>query len=270
MEPLAPDFNIFDYAIGFDHISFPDAVAGNRYYRYPLCLYHIERALKTTQGLTLSEAKEVLSAKKYFCNFLYGHCSAKGEREQLLDTIQSYRRVESAGSFMNNMPDGTIIPYSEKKIDFLKLCKFTIACESVSYPGFITEKIINPFYGNSIPIYYGNPLSALEFNSEAIINCHDYSSFEDVLQRVIEVDQNDELYLRMLMMPKFASEDYLQNMYDGLKEFLWNIVSQSPDTAYRRLKYYIQTEHENQLNEYRRFHTSILYRVHRKLRPKNG
>lgn len=268
-EPLVPDFNLFDYAIGFDHLSFPDIAVGNRYYRYPLCLYHIERVLESTQGLTLEQAKDALAAKKYFCNFLYGHRSAKGERELLLQTVQTYQRVESAGSFLNNMPDGTVIPYSEKKIDFLKLCKFTIACESISYPGFITEKIINPFYGNSIPIYYGNPLSALEFNSEAIINCHDFPDFDSALQRVIEVDQNDELYLRMLMMPKFASEDYLKKMYDGLKDFLWSIVSQPPNTAYRRLRHYIQAEHEHRLDEYRRFHTSIFYRIHRKLRPKD-
>lgn len=265
-EPLAPDFNVFDYAIGFDSIFFPGADGKNRFYRYPLCFNQIARVRKHTQGLTRQEAEARLAEKKYFCNFIYGHRSAHGEREALLDLIQKYKRVESAGSFLNNMPDGKIVPYTEEKMEFLKQCKFTIACESISYPGFITEKIMNPFYSDSIPIYYGNPWSSTEFNSRAIINCHDYPDWQSVLDRVIEVDRNDELYIQMLMEPRFAKEHYLEEIYQGLKDFLYDICSQDKETAYRRMRHYIQAEHESYLNEYRKFHKTILYRLHKKIR----
>ena len=163
------------------------------------------------------------------------------------------------------MPDGTIVPYSEKKMEFLKLCKFTISCESISYPGFVTEKLANPLCYGSVPIYYGNPLVSKEFNPEAMINLHEYPSFEE---RVIEADRNDELYIRMLMAPRFVSENYMNCMYLGLKDFLFSIFSQGPEEAYRRLRFYIQQEHENRLDEYRRFSASPEYKLFNMLHPK--
>lgn len=267
-EPLVPDFNLFDYAIGFDYLSFPDQESGNRYYRYPLCFYNYKRLKKHIYGMSFEEAKNVLAQKQYFCNFLYGHQSAKGERERIFHALEQYKRVESAGSFLNNMPDGLIIPYSEKKMDFLKLCKFTIACESISYPGFVTEKLINPFYSDSVPIYYGNRLVNKEFNDNAMINLHQFSSLEEGMEKVIEVDQNDALFIQMLMEPKLISSNYLDNLLLGLKEFLFSIVSQMPEQAYRRMRFYIQKEHESYLNEYRKFSKSVEYRIYKKIHPK--
>ena len=218
--------------------------------------------------MSFDEAKKILSQKKYFCNFLYGHQSAKGEREHIFHALEKYKRVESAGSFLNNMPDGLVIPYSEKKMDFLKLCKFTIACESISYPGFVTEKLINPFYSDSIPIYYGNRLVNQEFNERAMINLHQFSSIEEGLEKVIEVDQDDTLFIQMLMEPKLIAPDYLDNLFVGLKEFLFSIFSQTPEQAFRRMRFYIQKEHESFLKEYKQFHNSLEYRIYKKRKSK--
>lgn len=267
-EPLSADFNIFDYAITFDNLTCLDKDGNNRHFRYPLCLYNYKRAKENSGGLTYEEAKKELAEKKYFCNFLYGHRSAYGEREQIFSLLEKYKRVESAGSFMNNMPDGHIVPYSEEKMKFLKQCKFTIAFESISHPGFITEKIINPFYSNSIPIYYGNPFCENEFNSKAIINCHEYANFEEVVERVKEIDNNDELYINMLMEHKFVTETYLDELYNSLKSFLWRIFSQEKESAYRRLRHYIAKEHETNLNGFNGFYNSKLYKIHRKFSKK--
>ena len=264
-EPLAPDFNVFDYAIGFDSVFYADGKSENRYYRYPFCFYDFEWVKKNTLGMSYDKAKETLAKKKYFCSFLYGHRSAKGERERVFSLLQEYKRVESAGSFMNNMPDGKIIPYSDKKIEFLKECKFTVAVESISYPGFITEKIRDPFIGQSVPIYYGNPLSLSEFNPEAMINLHAYDSFEEGIEKVIEIDKDDEKYIKMLMAPKMISESYMDDLYNGLKEFLIRIFSQDKEHAYRRMREYIQAEHDWHLEEYNYFHKALMFRVWLKL-----
>ena len=251
-EPLSPDFSVFDYAIGFDHIDFPDAYGESRYYRYPFCFYHFDRVKKFSGGMPYSEAREALEQKVYFCNFIYGHPSARGEREAIFETLQKYKRVEAAGSFLNNMPEGKAVPFSEKKIDFQRKCKFSIACESICYPGFVTEKIIDPMRAHSVPVYYGNPLVEKEFNPEAMINLGSFSSFEEGIDKVIEADQNDEIYLRMLMAPKLISEDYLDQLYEGLKHFLFHIFDQEKDEAYRRLRFYVQKHHEACLQEYSR------------------
>lgn len=263
-EPLSPDFNVFDYAISFENLTCLDRYGNDRHFRYPLCLFNHKRVKEHSYGLSYEYAKKELEEKRYFCNFIYGHKSAYGEREQIFSLLQKYKRVESAGSFMNNMPNNNIIPYSEEKMKFLKQCKFTIAFESISHPGFITEKIINPFYSNSIPIYYGNPLCNNEFNPKAIINCHEFNSFEEAVERVIEIDKNDELYINMLMEHKFITNTYIDDMYKALKSFLWRIFSQEKDDAYRRLRHYIAKEHETNLKNYNNIHDTFLFKIQHK------
>lgn len=54
---------------------------------------------------------------------------------------------------------------------------------------------------DTIPIYWGNPLASLDFNPKAFINCHDYSSFDEVIELVKEIDRNDTLYKEYLNQP---------------------------------------------------------------------
>ena len=60
-EAITPDFNVYDYAIGFDHIDF-----GDRYLCYPLCLIN-EDTLKKVRNKHLRDDSDILERKK-FCN----------------------------------------------------------------------------------------------------------------------------------------------------------------------------------------------------------
>lgn len=258
-EPLCPDFNVFDYAIGFDRIEF-----GDRCFRYPYGLYNIQKA-EHCIPLTREDAEKALREKEFFCNFIYGHKSAYGERERLLETLSKYKRVECAGTLCNNMNDGKTVTYSGDKIDFVRRCKFTIACDSVAHPGFVTEKIRDAFIGNSIPIYFGDPYIAEEYNTKAFINCRDFDSFEAVLERVKELDQDDEQYMQMLMEQKYKDADYVEKKRKELEHFLYNIFSQEPKQAYRRLRFYASKYHEDYMNEYRKLSDSKVYKIYKRL-----
>ena len=261
-EPFSPDFNVFDYAIGFDLLELKDEKGIDRYYRFPYCFYD-EMGLgiqRLSQGLTREEAKDALQAKKYFCNFIYSHPSARGEREAIFNLLCQYRRIESAGSFLNNMPEGVVVPRT-KKAEFLKASKFTISCESVVHPGFVTEKISDAFCANSIPIYFGSSYVKKEFNKDAFVCLGDYNTIEEGIEKVIEIDQNDEKYISMLMQPKLITEDYYNNMYQGLRSFLFSIFDQNKEDAYRRLGFYVQKHHEQRLYEYAQLYNCPEYRV---------
>ena len=262
-EPLSPDFNVFDYAIGMEHMSLPDAAGNNRYFRLPLCFDREEGIVPFPPALTRSQAEEVLRKKKYFCNFIYGHRSAMGQREAILEEIQKYKRVESAGSFLNNMYDGRVIPFSKEKLEFLRDCKFTIACESIRYPGFVTEKIADPFFSNSVPVYYGDPLVETEFNPEAMIHLGAFSTLEEGIEKVKEVDQDDEQYLKMLMAPKLKSEGYIDELKNNLRQFLFAIFDQEKEEAYRRLQFYAPKTHGDRLKEYYELCNSPWYQTWR-------
>ena len=47
----------------------------------------------------------------------------------------------------------------------------------------------------SIPIYWGNIRIGEDFNNNSFINWHDYGNDEDCIKRIIEVDNNDSLYM---------------------------------------------------------------------------
>jgi hypothetical protein len=79
--------------------------------------------------------------------------------------------------------------------------KFSIVFENASHPGYTTEKILNAFLANTVPIYWGNPLVSQDFNPKAMINCHDFESFEWVVEAIRELDQDDARYLQMLSEP---------------------------------------------------------------------
>jgi len=239
-EPFSPDFNQFDYAVGFDDISF-----GDRYYRYPLFLQDD----RTGKGLSYEEAKRIYDQKEHFCNFIYGHPSKLGAREKLLELLSQYKRVDSVGRYLNNMQDYSVPVRNSEKIDFIRKSKFTIACDSVSYPGFTTEKLTDAMDGDSIPIYAGNPDVAKEFNTKSFINCADYDSWEDVVNRVIELDNNEEEYIKMLMEPKYVEDGYHQRKNRELEEFFVHIFSQEPEKARRRHSDYCAKWQEDYLRD---------------------
>ncbi|KAA0444633.1 MAG: hypothetical protein FXV80_03845, partial [Candidatus Thioglobus sp.] len=125
--------------------------------------------------------------------------------------LSAYKPVDSGGKVLNNL--GYCVSKLDKKTDFLSQYKFSIAFENESYPGYTTEKIIFPLLAYSIPIYWGNPLIDKDFNSKAFINCHDYDNFDEVIEHIKEVDNDDILYKRYLSEPIFVD----------------NIISQSAD-----------------------------------------
>ena len=76
-----------------------------------------------------------------------------------------------------------------------------------------------------------------------------------------QIDQSDEQYISMLMAPKLISEDYLDKLYEGLKEFLFRIFDQDRDDAYRRLRFYVQKHHEDCQREYMQIYNSPEYHI---------
>lgn len=91
----------------------------------------------------------------------------------------------------------------------MKTRKFHLAFENSSYPGYVTEKILQAFYARTVPIYWGSPCVDLDFNPDAFINWHDYKNDKKFLERIIEVDNDEKLYHNMLNQPMFRNNKFL-------------------------------------------------------------
>lgn len=248
-ENLSPDFTVFDYVIGFDFLDF-----GDRYFRLPFSFYFDNAKAWIPDRLSLSEAKKILSEKKYFCNFIYGHPSSNGMRERLFTELKDYKPVISPGRYLNNQ-NTSGCSWAEKK-DFLAQSKFTIAGDSIEYPGFFTEKIIDPLMKHSIPIYFGNPLIYKDISEKSFVWCKftNDKDIRDTIEQVKYLDTHDEAYLEMLMQCPLPREEYLIDKYKELEKFLVNIFSQEKEKAYRRVRYFCADLHESYLREYMQKH----------------
>jgi len=181
-----PDFTACDYAFSFDHLDDP------RHYRLPLyVLYFDVGELVKTEF----DPRVVLAEKTSFCNFIYSNPRCL-KRNRFFQKLSKYKRVDSGGRFLNNI-GGPV----QDKAAFMRRYKFTIAFENQSAAGYTTEKLVEPMRVNSIPIYWGNPLVHLDFNARSFLNYHDAGSDEALIERIIEVDRDDDLYFDYLRQP---------------------------------------------------------------------
>ena len=83
------------------------------------------------------------------------------------------------------MPGGQLVDWLDgSKTELQRKCKFTLCFESTCHYGFVTEKIMDAFYADTIPVYYGSPTVTDIFNRDAFINCGDYPSFDAAIERI--------------------------------------------------------------------------------------
>lgn len=234
-ENYIPDFNLIDYSICPYPISF-----GDRNFCLPVCVWprnHWQSLASKPRSRETAEA--LLKEKTLFANFIASHESENNIRGDFFKKLCAYKRVESPGSYLNNMPQGQTVDFhDESKTDFQRKCKFTLCFESTNHYGFVTEKIMDAFYADTIPVYYGSPTVTEIFNRNAFLNAADYPSFDDLLQRIIQLDMDDEAYLSMLSQPILVDPGYPARLEQELGDYIRHIFDQTPEQAYRRSRVY--------------------------------
>ncbi len=186
-EARPPRFQECDFAFSFDHMPYED-----RQYRLPL---YALGAIESLEGDPPQDPHRILDQKKHFCAFLYSNHRCD-QRNQLFRMLSSYRPVRAGGKLFNNV-GGRV----EDKLEFYRECKFVISFENVSYRGYTTEKLTDALLAESLPIYWGNDWVGRDFNTRRFINFHDFSSMEDLVQHVIDVDSDDSKYMDYLQQP---------------------------------------------------------------------
>ena len=232
LEAISPDFNIFDYAITNDL----DLSYGNRAMRMRYSLTSDE-VHDFDAPRDMAQARGWLKEKTDFCNFIYSNAQAHPLRDQLFHKICEYRLVHSLGRHLRNTaPPAHISSDILGSIDLKRPYKFSIACENATFRGYTTEKLLTSFQAKTIPIYWGNPEVAREYNPKAFINCHDYENFDQVLEEVKRIDQDDDLWCQMISQPPCTKEQIIQREQDraALRSFLSSFLLANPDQALRR------------------------------------
>lgn len=187
-ENARPNFFECDYALAFDHYH------RERHLRLP---YYAVTLEADDLVMPTKSAEEILAEKTEFCNFVFSNPYCH-RRNEFFRKLSQYKPVDSGGRHWNNI--GKPI---ENKLDFQRKYKFSIAFENSAYPGYLTEKLPEAVIAQTLPIYWGDAEVERDFNPRRFLNYQDFGSDEALIERVIELDQDDEKYLEYMREPMF-------------------------------------------------------------------
>jgi hypothetical protein len=213
-----PDYNECDWSFSFDYSDNP------KNYRLPLYALFADMKELTKPR----DAEKLLNDKENFCCFIYSNPGAK-KRKDFYSRLSEYKFIHSAGRYMNNI-GGPLPGFEKEKRAYIRKFKFTFAFENSSYPGYTTEKLLDPLLCGSIPLYWGNKLAFKDFNPKSFLNYHDCSGDEEFIEKIIQYDNDKNLYLEMLSEPPFEN--------NKINEFVDN------NNILNRLKYIIESNIE--------------------------
>ena len=235
-ENFFPDFNIFDYAIGFESLNL-----GDRYFRYTVTEADFCEDIQKLGRRQEMWGNEPFSRK--FCatvvsNGLY----ADPFRDEFFEKLCDYKMVDSGGSHMNNIGNVKV----PEKIPFLSNYKFSLAFENSSTSGYCTEKLIQSFAAGTIPIYWGDYSLIDGYNIESFIFIESKTDVDLAINKIIEIDNNENEYMKMLRAPIFMDPNIYEKRKEELTKWLIDIIENSFMGQYRRNKYgYIQVYSQN-------------------------
>lgn len=211
-ENMSPDFNECDYAMAFDHITF-----GDRYLRLPL-FYTFSSFEQLKQRTCLKRTQEELLNRK-FCSYVVSNKNGDIIRNRFYKLLNEYKKIDCGGQLYNNV-GGPVA----NKLNFISEYKFNISFENSKVYGYTTEKLMESFVSETLPIYWGNPLVGQDFNIKSFINVHDFNSLEDAVDYVIKVDNDENLYLSYFCKSNVIDEfgekweehfvDFCRNIFD--------------------------------------------------------
>ena len=190
-----PNLSIADLSISFSKVN------DIRNYRYPL--YSLYFDLKKL--LNKPDAETIFLQKKKFCCFVVSNENCP-TRNKFFHQLSRYKKVDSRGKYLNNIG----APVKDKKT-FISDYKFVLSFENKSYPGYVTEKIVEPMIVNSIPIYWGDPYINNDFNSKSFVNINDFKSIKQAINYIIELDNDDRLYKKLMTEPWFTNNQLNEN-----------------------------------------------------------
>lgn len=215
-ENVRPNWLECDHAISFDHENSP------RHYRLPLYVlemwaitkdnnpfgdrpfnYLVEKPIDLEFEWEYKHEKNLPMIAYVQSN---PHCSI---RTRFVEFINNYHQLDAAGPHMNN--NTFVIPRDrELKIQFYHKHAFGMAFENGSYPGYVTEKLIDAYYSNTIPLYWGSNKVQQDFNPRSFLNLNDFRiseqgyDFHAFWNECTNIWDNKNRYLDILGQPAFT------------------------------------------------------------------
>ena len=188
-ENLRPPMDhIFDGTLSYDQ----DTYSGTNHYM-PYWYQHagffgksfVPRVGKYSNTEILLSPRSLSKKQKFACAFIR---NLDPVRLRLFEKLRQFGEVDLYGQkFNSNVPE---------KYEVAKNYKYQVCLENDLYPGYVTEKLIESFLCDNVPIYWGDFGKDESINRSGIINLKDFDSMGELVQRIkiINDDEYEHIY----------------------------------------------------------------------------
>lgn len=136
--------------------------------------------------------------ERYNVAYISRHCVSI--REKFFTLLKSkIPKTHAHGKCSNNVNSSGNV---KDTIEIYKNYNFVMAMENDFQKGYITEKIINAYEAQAIPIYWGDSKAVKKyFNSKSFIDVGSFSSLEAAAEYIKDLSTKPELIQKMLSEP---------------------------------------------------------------------
>ena len=143
-------------------------------------------------------------------------------RNQFMEELDKHFKVTYAGNYKNNKPIIQHYYNSDNFREYVSKFKFILSMENSENDTYITEKITHGLLGGSIPIYWGSKRVTDYFNSERFLEIKESSDFEQTINRMKNM-RNDEWLRRVNLKPftDFGSKYTVNTIANHIKNLLF-------------------------------------------------
>lgn len=202
-ENKRPNYSDCDYSLTFD---FPDY--GGRNIRLPLWLMQIDWFNKVDYGnpkfvippSELRESRYSKTRKTQFCCIVFNNPIPI--RIEILNKLSKYKDIHCYGNLIGNLGYG-----EDKKYEVISNYKFNICFENGIHSGYYTEKPIHAKVAGCLPVYWADENCNKDFNTNSFINLNDFRDMDALVERIIQLDQNEEEYNHVASQYLFEDKD---------------------------------------------------------------
>lgn len=160
------------------------------------------------------------------------------KRLELIEYFGLRGNFDLFGMYWNdigNLPDGwrsrlaTVIkkldpPPCEDKKEIISQYKFAICLENMTYPGYVTEKIIDCFVAEVIPVYSGAPDISDFVPNGAFVNLNDFESLHDLNAYLKNMTQESALKILQCGQDFLNSEEGQRHSFEGFSRSVMNMT----------------------------------------------
>lgn len=197
--------------INWEDRDFVSMVVGNKYVEqknvFPELTFRIDKYFKWFFRLFFETKTQKFLRENERQNKRYEIIEYFGQKELLKMYGRGWDNFKEIPSAWRNKLESVIKKISpqpvKNKLEVVSKCKFNLAIENLSYPGYVTEKILEAMIAKSIPVYLGAP----DITDYVLKGCFiDIRDFKNL----------DALYEYM----KNMTSEQAQRYFDCAQEFL--------------------------------------------------